>query len=294
MINLVGGIDAGGTTFKCGVKSEAGEWVAKHRVPVTDPQTTIDACVSFFQEAVGDNQLSGFGIASFGPIDVDLRSPSYGTILTTPKPGWSNTPLRAIISDRLDISVAIDTDVNGALLAEMGYGAAKNATSAAYITIGTGIGAGIAIRGQLVGMPYHPEFGHIRVKRHPKDTDFEGSCPFHGDCLEGLASVTALKQRWGDPVGWGEDHIGWDIAAYYLGQAVTNLFLTLRLDRIVLGGGLMLAPMMLTRVRKEVDELIAGYVNIDASDIVDTPFHGDNAGLEGAIYLAQKQSSLSR
>lgn len=287
MGNLVGGIDAGGTTFKCGVKNEAGEWVAKHRVPVTDPQTTIDACISFFQEAVGDHQLSGFGIASFGPIDVDRHSPSYGTILTTPKPGWSNTPLRAMFADRLGVKVAINTDVNGALLAEMGNGAAKNSISAVYITVGTGIGAGIAINGQLVGRPSHPEFGHTRVKRHPNDADFEGICPFHGDCLEGLASVTALKRRWGDPVEWEEDHVGWDVAAYYLAQGVTNLMLTLRLDRIILGGGLMLAPTMLIRVREQVDDLIAGYIDVDESYIINTPFHGDDAGLEGALCLAQ-------
>lgn len=290
MEKLFGGIDAGGTTFKCGVKSDAGHWVAKRRVPVTDPRTTIGHCVSFFEETIGDRQLSGLGVASFGPIDIDVESPNYGTILTTPKPGWSNTPLRTILADRLRIGVAIDTDVNGALRAEMKDGAAKNASSAAYITIGTGIGAGIAINGQLVGKPSHPEFGHIRVKRHPNDTEFEGSCPFHGDCLEGLASVTALKHRWGDPVSWTQDHVGWSIAAYYLGQAVTNLILTLRLERIILGGGLMLAPSMLKRVRDSVEELIRGYTEASVSEIIDTPLYGDDAGLEGAFCLAQNGS----
>lgn len=288
MEKLVGGIDAGGTTFKCGVKNEAGRWVAKHRVPVTDPVTTVDACASFFQQTVGPNHLSAFGIASFGPVDVDATSPQYGTILTTPKPGWSNTPLRAMFADRLGINVAIDTDVNGALLAEMNNGAAKDVSSAAYITIGTGIGSGIAMMGQLVGKPFHPEFGHIRVKRHSEDLGFSGSCPFHGDCLEGLASVTALKQRWGDPVDWDIDHVGWDIAAYYLAQGVSNLIFTLRLERIILGGGLMLAPDMLERVRKAARALISNYVEVDVSETIDKPFHGDDAGLEGAIRLACK------
>jgi fructokinase len=285
---LVGGIDAGGTTFKCGISDTSGTLLEKRRIAVTRPEETLAACADFFR-AAGARRIQALGIASFGPIDVDVASPHYGTILSTPKPGWSGTDLRSFFKEHLGIEPAIDTDVNGALLAEMTKGAATGAGSAAYMTIGTGIGAGIFVNGGFAGRPVHPEFGHISIRRHDSDSDFEGICPFHGDCLEGLASVTAMRARWGEPSSLPADHGGWNIIADYLAQACRALTLTLRLEKIILGGGLMLAPHMLSRVRKAYDAQLAGYLGAQAlpgAALIETPQLGDDAGLIGALLLA--------
>ena len=285
---LIGGIDAGGTTFKCGVSDASGNLLEKRRIAVTRPEETLAACAEFFR-AGGARRVQALGIASFGPIDVDVASPVYGTILSTPKPGWRGTDLRSFFADHLGLDPVIDTDVNGALLAEMTKGTAKGTSSAAYITVGTGIGAGIFVNGAFAGRPVHPEFGHISVRRHDHDRDFNSICPFHGDCLEGLASVTAMRARWGEPSNLHADHAGWEIMADYLAQACRALMLTLRLEKIILGGGLMLAPHLLGRVRSTYDTQMAGYLGAQAipgTALIDTPGLGDDAGLIGALMLA--------
>ncbi|MCH2456946.1 MAG: ROK family protein, partial [Henriciella sp.] len=186
---LHGGIDAGGTTFKCGLADASGALVASHRVPVTTPEETLAATADWFTAHIEPGTLTTFGIASFGPIDVDPRSASYGTITGSAKPGWSGTNLHAHFANTLGLPVTVDTDVNGALLAEMKQGAAKGCASTAYVTVGTGIGAGLFANGGFLGRPSHPEFGHIALRRHPGDENFESVCPFQDDCLEGLASV---------------------------------------------------------------------------------------------------------
>jgi len=286
-IGFSGGIDAGGTTFKCGVASGNGEIIAKQRVDVTTPIETVDQCLKFFRQY----DLSSFGIASFGPVDVDKSSPHYGRILKTPKPHWSHFSLKSAFEAELNFNVVVDSDVNGALLAEVTSGAARGISSAAYITVGTGIGAGIMSLGEILGRPYHPEFGHIAVKKHDVDRDFPGVCPFHGDCLEGLTSVTALKKRWGDPIDWGANHQGWDVAANYLAQACASLVLTLRLERIIIGGGLMLAENMLPKIQTEFESQLNGYLGDcipTADNLICTPYHGDDAGLHGAILLGRQ------
>ena len=293
-----GGIDAGGTTFKCGIADLNGNLVDRKRFLVTTPEETLAQCVQFFRDVANKHDLQSFGIASFGPLDVAPDSETYGTILTTPKPGWKNTDLRGYFSSALGIPVGIDTDVNGALLAEMLRGAAIGADSAAYITIGTGIGAGIISGGSFLGRPSHPEFGHISVRRHPNDLAHKSVCPFHTDCLEGFASVTAMRARWGEPKDLPEDHEGWDIIADYLAQACRTLTLTLRLERIVLGGGLMLAPHLLGRVRRAYDVQMGVYFGdqmIDGEVLIDRPGLGDDAGLIGAILLGiSKQNAQGR
>jgi len=288
---LFGGIDAGGTTFKCGVSDAAGNLLEKQRVAVTTPEQTLVNCAAFFRDASRERGLNSLGIASFGPIDVDPASPGYGAILKTPKPGWSGTDLRAFFEDALGIRPVVDTDVNGALLAEMTRGAAKGKGSAAYITVGTGIGAGIHVNGSFAGRPAHPEFGHVPMRRHEEDQRFEGVCPFHGDCLEGLASVTAIRARWGEPAELPANHPAWSITADYLAQACRILTLTLRLEKIILGGGLMLAPHLLGLVRRAYDAQIADYLgaqSIPGAALIDTPRLGDDAGLIGALLLARK------
>lgn len=285
---LHGGIDAGGTTFKCGVTDAGGELLKTRRIPVSTPEETLQGCADFFNEVKKIGSLASFGIASFGPIDVDRASPEYGTILKTPKPGWSGTNLKSYFTEKLTLDLIVDTDVNGALLAEMSRGAARGAKSAAYITVGTGIGAGLFTNDDFAGKPAHPEFGHIPLRRHAEDLAFDGVCPFHGDCLEGLASASAIRARWGEPSELPEDHLGWPIVADYLAQACRTLTLTLRLERIIIGGGLMLAPHLLGRVQASYDAQMSGYLGDKAppaSQLIKTPGLGDDAGLVGAVLL---------
>jgi fructokinase len=293
-VQIIGGIDAGGTTFKCGVSDDGRTLRAARRITVTTPAETLDGCAAFFRSAVGADRLVSLGIASFGPIDVDPCSAAYGTILTTPKPGWAQTDLRRFFQHALGVSAIVDTDVNGALLAEMTHGAAAGAASAAYITVGTGIGGGIQTNGVFAGRPSHPEFGHIPVRRPVADGDFPGTCPFHGDCLEGVASVTAIRARWGEPMHLAQDHAGWPIIADYLAQACRVLTLTLRLERIIIGGGLMLAPHLLARVQLAYDDQMGAYLgemSIPGRKLIDRPGLGDDAGLVGALLLAARSAA---
>ncbi len=292
-------IDAGGTTFKCAIiraSSTSAQVIARVRVPTTTPDETLAACAQFFQEQASVHGLraSAMGIASFGPIDIDPSSASCGTIMDSPKSSWPGTNLKVYFEQALSVSeaipVAINSDVNGALLAEMAWGAAQKCDSAAYMTIGTGIGAGIFANGDLVGRPTHPEFGHIRIQRHSKDTDFSGVCTFHGDCLEGLASATALTRRFGDPRALEQGHIAWEIEAFYLAQACLSLSLAIRPQRITLGGGVMLAPHLISQVRQQYATLLTGYLaqsEAEIAQLIVTPGLGDDAGIFGGARLAQ-------
>ena len=285
---LHGGIDAGGTTFKCGLADRTGALIETRRIPVSTPDETISVCLDWVMAAAANATLKSFGIASFGPIDVDPQSESYGTITGSAKPDWSGTNLRARFSETLGLPVTVDTDVNGALLAEMRKGAAQGCASAAYVTVGTGIGAGLYANGGFLGRPSHPEFGHIALRRHRDDDTFESVCPFHPDCLEGLASARAIRARAGDPEALAPDHPVWDIAADYLAQAARALTLTFRPERIIFGGGLLLAPHLIARIRAAFDKQMGGYLeHAPSSRLIATPGLGDDAGLIGAILLGQ-------
>ena len=287
---LFGGIDAGGTTFKCAIADATGRLLRKTRIGVTSPIETLHAVCQWFdvELACMSGSLQAMGVASFGPIDIDPTSPDYGTILKTPKPGWSDTPLRNKLAAHFDVPVFVDTDVNGALGAELAWGAAKDCQSAAYMTVGTGIGVGIVSGGQYLGRPYHPEFGHIRISRHKLDLEFEGVCPFHGDCLEGLASATALTKRYGDPILLDDEHDAWRIEAYYLAQACLMLFLTVRVEKVILGGGVMLRPSLIAKVRNSFAELNGDYIpSFDPISCIALPVLGDDAGLMGGVLLAK-------
>ncbi len=290
-IELIGSIDAGGTTFKCLLATPERKVLARTRVPTTLPNETIKACVSFFRESAANlgGQIVAIGIASFGPLDVNTASECYGTILSTPKDGWSNTPLKRLFEQGLQVPVAIETDVNAALLAEMKWGAARNASTAAYITVGTGIGVGAFANNKLLGKPMHPEFGHIGVTLHPADTDFRGTCAFHGSCLEGLASAPAIWDRFGDPAKLQESDIGTDVIGYYLGQLCHSISLLLRPDAIVMGGGVMQNEHILTATRRHAGVLNAGYIPFDPETILGAG-QGDEAGSWGGFLLAQTQT----
>ena len=292
-LTLHAGIDAGGTSFKCGLFDDAWKQVSGCRVPVTTPDETIQACIDFFKTEIGSSKLpaTSFGVASFGPLEVDSASPRYGTILATPKPGWSDIPLRHRLEDGLGQPVVIDTDVNGALLAELSLGAAIDCQSAAYVTVGTGIGAGIFSNGDFIGRPSHPEFGHIPVRRFAGDENFVSVCPFHNDCLEGLASAKAFEARFGLATELPPNHSGWMLEADYLAQACQTLYLTFRLERIILGGGLPQADALISSVRAVFLDQLGGYagLNSDDADALIRPSHfGDEAGVMGAALLGSR------
>ncbi|MGH3626325.1 MAG: ROK family protein, partial [Sciscionella sp.] len=223
---LYGGIEAGGTKFVCAAGHGPAEFLpdARVEIPTSSPSATLRAVAAFFEQVCQERgPLSGIGIAAFGPVELVDRSPGWGRILATPKPGWSGTSLTEPLQ-HFGCPIAIDTDVNAAALAESHVGAGIGLRSVAYVTVGTGIGGGIVIEGRSVRGMLHPEMGHILVRRDPRDAEFGGICPFHRDCLEGLASGPALRARWRDPVAdWPQGHPGFEIVGGYLGQLAATV-----------------------------------------------------------------------
>ncbi len=288
---LFGCIEAGGTKFVLGVARDPDTVLRTARIPTTTPDETLAAALEFFTAAQAEwGAVDALGIASFGPVDLDRSSPGWGRIVDTPKPGWSGTDLVGPFARALDCPVGFDTDVNGAILAESLWGAATGADIAVYVTVGTGIGGGALVEERPVHGSRHPEMGHVLPRRHPDDRDFAGTCPFHGDCLEGLASGPAIAARWGASLSeLGLDHPAHDIVAYYLAQLVVAQQALLSPRRIVLGGGVLGTPGLLDRVRDHAARMANGYFGTpDYATLIVAPGLGDRAGLLGALALAQR------
>ena len=291
---LWGGIEAGGTKTACAVGSGPDDLRAEVRFPTTTPAETIQRVVRFFREQAREQPLAAVGIASFGPLDLDPQSPRFGYITSTPKPGWAYTDLAGSVRQRLGTPVGFDTDVNAAALGEHRWGAARGLHDFVYMTVGTGIGGGAMVNGRLVHGLGHPEMGHIRIPHDRALDPFDGSCPYHGDCLEGLASGPALEARWGQPgATLGEDHPAWPLEAEYLAFGLVNLICILLPQRIIMGGGIMQQPQIFPLLRRKVQELLNGY--LQAPGILDQideyivpPGLGNRAGVLGAIALAQR------
>jgi fructokinase len=292
-VAVYGGIEGGGTKFVCAVGSGPDDVRATVSFDNVAPDATIGRAIAFFrqpQEEMGGLEAVGVGI--FGPVDVRPASPSYGHILSTPKPGWSDVDVLGPLQRALGVPVVVDTDVNAAALAEWNWGAAQGCDPSLYLTIGTGIGGGVVVSGRPLHGLLHPEMGHIHVKRHPDDT-FAGSCPFHGDCLEGMAAGPALEQRWGaSAANLPADHPAWAIEAHYLAQAVTAYIYSLAPERVVIGGGVMNQPALISAVREKVRVMLADYIRSDlVADRIDEyivpPALGDRAGVLGALALAR-------
>jgi len=296
---LYGAIEAGGTKVVCAAGYGPADIPEDARaiIPTRAPGPTLAAVVDFF-ERISRNYgaLSGIGLASFGPVDVDPGSPTWGRILATPKPGWSDVGIVAPF-ERFGCPIALDTDVNAAALAEARLGAGQGLGSLAYVTVGTGIGGGVVVAGRTVKGLLHPEMGHIRVQRDPRDTDFAGVCPFHGDCLEGLASGPAVMARWQTRAEHlPEEHPGREILGGYLGQLVATIALMVSCERIVLGGGVVSGGRLLPWIRQSTRHWLAGYLPIEAraggfDRYVTAPSLGDSAGMAGAFLLAMQARS---
>lgn len=290
---IYGGIEAGGTKFICAVGSNPADLHAIERIPTTTPAETIARTIAYFRRVSATEPLAAIGIASFGPVDPDPASPTFGYITSTPKPGWANVNLAGEISAGLKLPVAFDTDVNGAALAECHWGAAQGLDTFIYLTIGTGFGGGGLANGTPMHGLLHPEMGHIRIPHNWEEDPFPGTCPFHGDCLEGLAAGPAIEQRWGQR---GEtlpaDHPAWDLEAHYLSLGLMNHILMLSPQRIILGGGVMAQSQLFPAVRQKVVEQLNGYISVpeiltDIDHYIVPPALGNRAGVLGAIALAQ-------
>lgn len=294
MSPLYGGIEAGGTKFVCAIGSGPDDIRAETRFPTTTPEETIGRSIEFFRQHEDEMPLAAAGIAAFGPVDPDPRSATFGYITTTPKEGWQNTDLRGAVARALNVPVGFDTDVNGAALGEWRWGAAQGLETFIYLTIGTGIGGGGLFNDSLMHGLVHPEMGHIRIPHDLEADPYPGRCPYHGDCLEGLASGPAIGERWQKPAHeLADDHPAWALQARYLALAVVNYILTLSPQRVILGGGVMERRTLFPLVREQVLELLNGYVQapslLEAIDeFIVPPALGNKAGVLGAIAMAER------
>ena len=299
MSNLFGGVEAGGTKFVCAVGGGEDDLRSETRFPTTTPEETIRRALEFFREATGGESLDAVGIASFGPIDPNPASPTFGFLTTTPKPGWTNIDLVGPIARALGVPVGFDTDVNGAAMAEGRWGIAQGLDSFIYLTIGTGIGGGAMVGGRPVHGLLHPEMGHMLITRRADD-EFEGTCPYHDACFEGLAAGPAIERRWGSKAETlAEDHPAWELEAHYLALGVANLICVLSPQRVILGGGVMSQRHLFPLVRQKVRELLNGYVQVAAitgenSTFIVPPGLGNRSGILGALALAEQASKEAK
>lgn len=290
---FLGGIEAGGTKFICVVADNTGTVIDRCTIPTTLPSQTLAEVAEFFHAAEsGKQRLEAIGAACFGPVQLDMRKPDYGCITNTPKAGWEHAPIVGFLRREFEIPIGFETDVNGAALGEGRGGAADSLRDYAYVTVGTGIGAGLVNGGRIVRGLSHPEVGHMRVPRHPDD-QFAGTCPFHGDCLEGLASGPALAARWGlDPRRLPDDHPAWRLQAHYLACLCHNLTGVFAPERILLGGGVMRRHGLIERVRERFLELAGDYfswISKETSTLyIQPPGHGGRSGEIGALILAER------
>ncbi len=292
--SLFAGIEAGGTKFVCAVGTGPDDIRAEVRFPTTSPAETLAHVVDFLHQAQAEHgPIAAIGVAAFGPLDPNPASPTYGFITSTPKPGWGNTDVVGALRRHFDLPIAFDTDVNGAALGEWRWGAAQGLDTFLYLTVGTGIGGGGMVRGHLLHGLIHPEMGHIRMARDPQRDSFAGVCPFHGDCLEGLASGPAIEQRWGQKADTlPPDHPAWELEAEYLAQALHTFICTLSPQRVILGGGVMSQTHLFPRIRARVQASLNGYVRSPSvlehiEDYVVPPALGHRAGVLGAMALAE-------
>lgn len=272
----------GGTKTDIALGTSFDDMSEPYRLSTSDPVATLDEIIGYFAE----REVAAVGVASFGPLELDPSSSRFGTMLFTPKPGWSGTPVYERLHAGLGVPVVLDTDVNGAALGEGRWGATRGMDHFAYVTVGTGIGAGIVVDGKTIGGTRHPEMGHIAVSRLENDSH-EGTCPYHGDCLEGMTAGPALESRFGRPETWsGNDEVV-RLAVHYLAQGLLNLTYTVAPERIVVGGGVSRLPGLHDRLRDRLGGLMAGYPQMPDLDLlVSKPGLGDRSGLAGALLLA--------
>lgn len=282
---MIGALEAGGTKMVCAIGKEDGTILEQVSIPTTTPEETMPRIFNYFK----DKEIRALGVAAFGPVSVNKKSPKYGYILDTPKLAWKNYDLLGAIKEEIHVPIGLDTDVNGSCLGEMTYGCAKGLDSVIYITIGTGVGVGVAINGKLLHGMLHPEAGHILLPLNKQD-EKGGICPYHKNCFEGLAAGPSIEARWGKKAVelTGQDEV-WEMESFYIAQALMNYVLTLSPQKIILGGGVMHQEQLFPLIRKKTAELLNGYINTpELNDIdnyiVPASLH-DNQGITGCIKL---------
>ncbi|WP_208559350.1 ROK family protein [Marinilactibacillus kalidii] len=283
---MIGAIEAGGTKFVCAISDDSLTIQDRMTIPTTTPDETLGKVFAFFDQY----ELSAIGIGSFGPIGVNKESDSYGFVTTTPKTAWKNTDFLGRMKARYNIPIGWTTDVNAAALGELEAGAAKGLSSCVYLTVGTGIGGGAVVDGKPLEGFGHPEMGHVLVKLHPEDS-FEGVCPYHGNCLEGLAAGPAIEKRYGDKAqNLSNREEVWTIQAYYIAQALMNYTLILSPEKIILGGGVMKQKQLFPLIRSAFKTLLNDYVETpDLESYITSPDLGDDAGITGSLILAMNE-----
>ncbi len=287
----IGALEAGGTKMVLAIGDETGKIFEQISIPTEDPETTMPKIAAYFQE----KQIEALGIACFGPVELDKKAANYGYITSTPKLLWQNFPIVGTLKDALHCPVGFDTDVNGSLLGEVTFGQAKGKKNALYLTIGTGIGAGIMTEGNLIHGMLHPEAGHVLIRRRSDDT-YPGKCPFHKDCFEGMASGPAIEERFGKSAKELADNDDvWDLEAYYIAHALTAFIYTASPEIIILGGGVMHQEQLFPRIRAYVKELLASYLQTEElndldSYIVPASLH-DDQGIMGCLELGRRAAA---
>lgn len=283
---ILGALEAGGTKMVCAIGDETGKILERISIPTKNPEETMPEMISYFKE----KKIEALGIGCFGPIDPDIKSATYGYITSTPKLAWQNYNIVGAFKGALDVPVGFDTDVNASALGEATFGIAKGLQCSMYLTVGTGIGAGIFINGELLHGMMHPEAGHILLRLHPDDT-YVGKCPFHGNCFEGLASGPAIEERWGKKAtDLADKPEVWEMEAFYIAQALVNYTMVFSPERIVLGGGVMHQNQLFPLVRAKYRELMADYIRTKELQDLDSyivPYSlDDNQGIMGCLQLA--------
>ncbi|MGB8454900.1 MAG: ROK family protein [Anaerocolumna sp.] len=286
---LFGALEAGGTKMVLAIGNENGKILEQVSIPTETPSITIPKIIDYFK----GKEIAALGIGSFGPIDLDKKSKTYGFITSTPKLAWANYDFVGNIKSSLSLPIGFDTDVNGSALGEATWGSTKGIESSIYITIGTGVGVGVYLSGGLLHGMLHPEGGHVLLSKHPKD-NFEGICPYHPNCFEGLASGPAIEKRWGKKAIELKDNSEvWEIEAYYIAQALVSYILTLSPHRIVLGGGVMHQEQLFPLIRSKVTELLNGYLRTpqlsDMDNYIVPAALNDDQGIMGCLQLAKME-----
>lgn len=293
-MTLYGGIEAGGTKFVCAIGTGPDDIRERTQFPTTTPDETIGKSIAWLQEqAAIHGELSAIGIGSFGPVDLNRASPTYGYITTTPKPHWANADLVGQVQAAFKVPIGFDTDVTGAALAEYRWGAGQGLDVVLYITVGTGIGGGVVMYGKPLQGLMHPEMGHFILPRDATQDPYSGCCPFHENCFEGLASGTSMNKRWNTtPSHLAIDHPAWELEAHYLALGLQAIICILSPQKILMGGGVMKHERLFPLVRQHVQKNLNGYLHIPAilDDIdayIQPPLLGDNTGVLGAFALAE-------
>jgi fructokinase len=287
---LFGGIETGGTWCVCALGRGPEDLVAEEQFATGEPEPTLARIVEFFRRGPAP---AAIGIGSFGPVDLDPRSPTWGHVTSTPKPGWQGVSVGPAIRDALQVPVAFEHDVGAAAVGEHRWGAGRGTRSLCYLTVGTGVGAGLLVDSRPMHGLVHPEAGHIRVPHDRARDPYRGHCPAHGDCWEGLVCGPAIAERWQvDPAALPDEHEAWELEAEYLALGVLSIVLVASPERVIVGGGVMERAGLLGRVGRRLRELLAGYLptpllgeRIDSYLVA--PELGDRAGVLGAIALAR-------